>query len=255
MGKHRAPRRTSARRPALVGVLVVAVVAAAGASALALVRDKDPTPRDRIVALPEPTTTPSASSTPSPPPTPTEVPSAAPTPRAGPPKAGTLAVVPGSSARIGTGQLFRYLVEVESTLGADGAVFARAVEQTLADPRGWIGGGRWAFQRTDRGPVDFRVVLASPSTTDRLCLPLDTGGTQSCHQGDRAVLNANRWQFGAGTYGSDLAAYRQYLVNHEIGHALGYPHRGCPERGQIAPVMVQQTIGLGGCRANPWPYP
>ena len=252
MGKHRAPRRTSARRPALLAVLVVGVVAAAGASALALVRDQDPAARDRVLTAPEPTPTPSASSSPTPLPTPTEV---TPTPQAAPSRPATLDVVPGGSARVGTGQLFRYLVEVESSLGADGAAFARAVEQTLADPRGWTGGGRWAFQRTDRGPVDFRVVLASPDTTDRLCRPLDTGGTQSCHQGGRAVLNADRWQFGAGTYGRDLAAYRHYLVNHEVGHALGYHHRGCPEPGQISPVMVQQTIGLGGCRANPWPYP
>ena len=255
MGKHRAPRRASSRRPVLVAVVALAVLAAAGASAYALTRGDGDPGRDRLVAAaPRPTPSPSATAGPTVPATPTALPSATPGNQP-PPTAPRLDIVPGGSARVGTGRLFRYLVEVEAGLGADGAAFAAAVERTLADPRGWTGGGRWAFQRTDRAPVDFRVVLASPALTDRLCAPLSTGGTQSCHQKGRAVLNAARWQHGAGTYGRDVASYRLYLVNHEVGHALGYVHRGCPERGQVSPVMVQQTISLEGCRPNPWPYP
>ena len=67
------------------------------------------------------------------------------------------------------------------------------------------------------------------------------------------MLNAWRWQNGAETYGEDLEGYRQYLVNHETGHALGYGHLGCPEAGAPAPVMVQQTKTLLGCAPNPWP--
>ena len=67
------------------------------------------------------------------------------------------------------------------------------------------------------------------------------------------MLNAWRWANGAESYAGDLTNYRRYMVNHEFGHALGYGHRGCPSRGAPAPVMVQQTKGLGGCVANPWP--
>jgi hypothetical protein len=68
----------------------------------------------------------------------------------------------------------------------------------------------------------------------------------------RAVVNAMRWLAGAATY-QDLHAYRAYVINHEVGHGLGHPHRGCPAPGAPAPVMVQQTIGLQGCAPNPWP--
>ena len=74
----------------------------------------------------------------------------------------------------------------------------------------------------------------------------------SCQNGDRVVLNAKRWQLGAEAYGRDLVNYRRYLVNHEFGHYIGYGHVDCPGRGRPAPVMMQQTKGLDGCRKNPW---
>jgi hypothetical protein len=84
-------------------------------------------------------------------------------------------------------------------------------------------------------------------TTDRLCAPYLTRGEVSCQNGNRVVLNAKRWLLGADSYGSDLTNYRRYLVNHEFGHALGNHHVDCPGRGRLAPVMMQQTKGLGDC--------
>ncbi len=50
------------------------------------------------------------------------------------------------------------------------------------------------------------------------------------------------------------------MINHEDGHALGHLHAHQCLSGGIAPVMMQQTIGLKNttgtfCQANPWPYP
>ncbi len=168
---------------------------------------------------------------------------------------GRTAVVAGSGPVRGEGPLQRYTVEVEGGLGVDPAAFAAAVETTLADPHSWGAGGRLSFRRVEAGPVAFRVVLASPDTTDRLCRPLDTGGSYSCANEGRAVINARRWLRGADAYGGDLAGYRQYVVNHEVGHTLGHGHARCPASGAPAPVMVQQTKGLGGCAKNPWPFP
>ncbi len=168
---------------------------------------------------------------------------------------GRTAVVGGTGPRQGTGPLRRYTVAVEGGLGVDAVGFAGEVQATLADPRSYGAGGRASFQRVDGGPVAFRVVLASPDTTDRLCRPLDTGGTLSCGNGDRAVLNLRRWLTGATAYAGDLPRYRQYLVLHEVGHTLGHSHERCPGPGRLAPVMLQQTKGVGSCRPNPWPYP
>ena len=164
-------------------------------------------------------------------------------------------VVAGESVRRGTGPLRRFTVEVEGGLGVDPVGFARAVEATLSDARSWGAAGRSSFQRVASGPVAFRVVLASPDTTDRLCRPLRTGGTYSCANGERAVINSRRWLRGATSYARDPAGYRQYVVNHEVGHTLDHRHERCPGAGRPAPVMVQQTKGLGGCAKNAWPYP
>jgi hypothetical protein len=167
---------------------------------------------------------------------------------------GSFALAAGEGARLGSGSLLRYTVEVEGGLPYGAAGIAWMVDATLADPRSWIGGGEYAFQRTD-GDGDIRVLLASPATTDQLCAPLRTRGEVSCRNSDLVVINARRWAYGIEAYGDDLAAYRQYVVNHEMGHAIGLGHVGCPGAGQAAPVMLQQTYGMDGCTPNPWPYP
>ena len=165
-----------------------------------------------------------------------------------------VAVPEGSGGDVGASGP-RYLVEVEGGLGVDPDAFAREVDEVLSDPRGWSAGGYGTPVRVDAPPVDFRVALTSPDTTDRLCLPLDTAGIFSCEVGQRATLNARRWLQGADAYGDDVTTYRQYLVLHEVGHALGLGHVfGCDEQGR-ARTMQQQTKTLDGCAPNPWPFP
>lgn len=146
----------------------------------------------------------------------------------------------------------RYSIEVEKELPFDPNTFARTVQATLDDQRGWMGVRDIRFARVDTQP-ELRIMLATPTTADRLCLPLDTGGKYSCRNGELVVINAVRWSQGATTYGTDLRSYRQYVINHEVGHALGHGHQTCPRPGEQAPVMLQQTKTLDGCTANPWP--
>ncbi|WP_211489987.1 DUF3152 domain-containing protein, partial [Georgenia thermotolerans] len=172
--------------------------------------------------------------------------------------AGRASVVPGAAAAPPEGEDVRTVrVEVEDGLPVDGAAFAAYVMEVLNDPRGWGADGTLAFARTD-GAADVRVVLASPDLTDRLCYPLRTLGQVSCAIGGAAVLNVARWSEGAAPFtaaGGTVSGYRHYLVNHEVGHVLGHGHAACPAPGELAPVMVQQTLDLQGCRPNGWPAP
>lgn len=158
----------------------------------------------------------------------------------------------GPAAPDGSGREITYSVEVEGGLPYSANDVAGFVDDVLSDGRGWTSVTTEEFRRVATGSM-FRIRLATPGTTDQLCRPLDTGGRLSCRNGEMVVLNAWRWAHGAGAYGSDLVRYRTYLVNHEFGHALGNGHASCPGFGETSPVMSQQTKGLGGCRANPWP--
>lgn len=162
--------------------------------------------------------------------------------------ADTVGAVAGRS-----GELLRYRVAVEDGIrNVDVERFASEVAATLADRRGWTGDGRWRLQRVGRDDrADFTVLLTTPVTRGRLCGdPNDT--YTSCRNGDRVVINVARWVYGV-PHVADLSRYREYLLNHEVGHRLGRGHELCPRAGGPAPVMVQQTLGLHGCTPNPWP--
>jgi hypothetical protein len=157
-------------------------------------------------------------------------------------------------SRSSYGALIRYDVRVEDGLSIDPDKAAALIQGVLDDPRSWRGTRRWRFELTPVGrTATLHAYIVTPKTTDRLCAPYLTRGEVSCQNGNRVVLNAKRWLLGADSYGSDLTNYRRYLVNHEFGHALGKHHVDCPGPGRPAPVMMQQTKGLGACRKNPWP--
>ena len=147
---------------------------------------------------------------------------------------------------------FTYTVEVEQNLTFPRRSIARLVDETLTDPRSWSTDTR-PLVRVDTEPA-IRVLLATPETADALCAPLQTEGRLSCRNGANVVINTWRWVNGTPGY-TKLRDYRRYVINHEVGHALGNSHESCPSPGRLAPVMLQQSLGLDGCRPNPWPEP
>ncbi|ANZ39614.1 hypothetical protein BBK82_29780 [Lentzea guizhouensis] len=170
------------------------------------------------------------------------------------------------------------LVEVEqgAVLPQAHQPFAAAVDQALADPRGWTASGTVAFRRVDVAEPDVRIRLTATETARATCgfeLPYDT----SCYVGGVVYVSAPRWFRGAESFAGDLAGYRRYVINHEIGHFLGHRHEACPADGAPAPVMMQQTFSVSNdrlaevtagtpqglsvprdgstCVPNPWPHP
>ena len=168
---------------------------------------------------------------------------------------GEIVAVGGTAPASGPAPVRTFSVGVEKGLPIDAREFAARVSDVLASPRSWGGAGDFSVQRVASESASFRVVLASPQTTDAICAPLQTNGVFSCAEGTTAVLNYVRWMRGAAAYGEDLASYRVYMINHEVGHTLGHGHVVCPEAGAPAPIMMQQTKGVGACEPNPWPRP
>ncbi|MEW1829193.1 DUF3152 domain-containing protein [Streptomyces sp. NPDC088196] len=172
--------------------------------------------------------------------------------------------VPGVDKAPGKGRKYTYRVDVEQGLGLDGTLFAQAVQKTLNDKRSWAHNGARTFERIYSGKPDFVITLASPGTTATWCAKSGLDTTEdnvSCDSAatERVMINAYRWAQGSSTYGDKMYAYREMLINHEVGHRLGYGHVTCDKDGELAPVMQQQTKFLDHdgihCLANPWPYP
>ena len=168
---------------------------------------------------------------------------------------GTFVVVPGEIPAPGTGEIKTVRIQVERGLEVDAEKFATLVLATLNDPRSWGGDGSQTFARTESSDATLTVSLASPDLVDDLCAPLDTEGLWSCGVERHAVLNSMRWSEGSGIYGADRVSYREYLVNHEVGHVLGYKHVTCSGRNDLADVMVQQSGDALSCVPNGWPFP
>ena len=137
--------------------------------------------------------------------------------------------------------LIRYTTSVDSDVDYDPRQFAKEVAIYLADPEGW---------------AQLHTFVVGKGKTIRLCSSktLKTEGCKddslSCATlgGKEIWLNANRWMHGAAPSKLPLERYRQYMVSHEMGHSLGYDHVQCTSG--PAPVMMQQTLGIGKCSPN-----
>ncbi|GAA2619922.1 DUF3152 domain-containing protein [Paractinoplanes durhamensis] len=177
---------------------------------------------------------------------------------------GTFAYATTRGPVLGTqGKLRRFHVAVEQGSNEDLTAFASSVVSTLGNPQSWIGGGQVRLQMVPGAEkADFTVYLATRDTAGKMCL---NGGTNiringvpytSCRTTGKAIINLDRWRLSAKPYlyaKVPLATYRQYVVNHEVGHELGHRHEGCPKAGGPAPVMVQQTLTTRGCVPYAWP--
>ncbi|MEJ3746034.1 DUF3152 domain-containing protein [Actinomycetes bacterium KLBMP 9797] len=248
-------------------ILAAAGLTLTGLALPQLAGGTQPAPRPAALPTPSPsapapslTPSPSASPSPSSPPAPVTA-LAGLVPRAG---AGTFQTgVEGGPVFGRSGALHRYRVAVENGSGEDVRAFAAAVDAALGDPRSWIAGGR-RLQRVPNGaPHEFTVFLATPETALRMCaaggVNIRVGGRPytSCRTSGKVIINLERWRKSIPDYvtaGALLDTYRAYVVNHEVGHQLGHRHERCPGPGRPAPVMMQQTLGLNGCVAHPWPY-
>ena len=146
-----------------------------------------------------------------------------------------------------------FSLKIDSTLGLKVDCIGNLITSILNDTRGWVKVTEKEFQQVEGTEKEFEFFFASPEKTDELCYPLETNGIYSCRNEDQIIINFFRWVNGAIDFGSDLETYRLYLINHEVGHILGWGHVGCPKEGALAPVMMQQSKSTMGCRPFGWP--
>ena len=69
---------------------------------------------------------------------------------------------------------------------------------------------------------------------------------------NKIYINLNRWTKGSKASKLNLNNYRHYVINHEVGHILGFDHDK-PKKNRLCPVMVQQTLSIGEAKPNPFP--
>lgn len=264
-GRHRRkePRRGLSRLRALGALVLAAGTLGAGCLLWNLWHDTEkPASTEQSSALstgrpsgagpspsePSPAPSTSAPKPPPPPPTPTY-------PVHGP---RTYTWAEATSPRIGTqGRLLRYAVRLEDGTNLDIEDISEEIRDILADARGWTGQGVASFQQVEKPPYDMLVSLVSPDTTDALCAELNAGDTRgevNCGVAPHLVVNLKRWIELSPQYPGRTHDYRTLIINHEVGHVLGYGHRTCPGPGLPAPAMMQQFYGLKGCTANPYVY-
>lgn len=133
------------------------------------------------------------------------------------------------------------------------ASFSKEVNKILNDPRGWRSDGI-AFKEVKTGG-SMTIYLAHAKSVRSFSS--SCSAKWSCRVGRNVVINQDRWKHSTTTWkkakGTTLSGYRHMVVNHEVGHWLGRGHSSCKGKGKTAPIMMQQSKGLKGCKPNPWP--
>lgn len=156
--------------------------------------------------------------------------------------------------RVPVKKSFTYRIATRGHIVTSTKVFAQLSQETYENPSGWRSAG-YQFKRVATGG-DFTLVLADSASMTSFGPPCDS--TWSCRAGRNVVINQSRWLHASPAWnhaGLPLRLYRDMVVDHETGHWLGHPHKSCGGAGQLAPLMMQQSKGLNGCRFNPWPLP
>jgi len=134
------------------------------------------------------------------------------------------------------------------------------IQETFADKKGWRSLGHVCVAAppgTEMDEIGFEIRLCDDKFMDSKFPHVHLEGLSVCDMGatpKQIYLRRSNWDSVPPASGyKTLAAYRQYLVNHETGHAIELrDHEDCKGSGLPAPVMMQQTKGTGECYPYPW---
>jgi hypothetical protein len=140
----------------------------------------------------------------------------------------------------------RYSVVVDPDVEYSLKRFETEIAMYLADPNGW--GKFYEFEHVKR---NSQVIIHLSSPLGIRQIGCENPNLSCAEMGGKHLrVNAMRWTKGSVESKLPLDEYRQYVISHEMGHILGYDHTTCPGQGYPAPVMMQQTLGIGTCSPN-----
>ncbi len=167
---------------------------------------------------------------------------------------GITLIPPAWSSHGDPNRVYTYVVQERGDVQTDRERFAALAAETFDDPRGWSLGGSIRYERVaSDDDADFRLWIASPEEVEDWAPACSS--EYSCRVGDDVIINDDNWQNGPNGWPGTLHEYRHYLINHEVGHWLGFDDIDCPGAGEPGPVMMQQSISMDGCLSRIWPLP
>jgi|LakMenE18May11ns_1017448.scaffolds.fasta_scaffold9864659_2 hypothetical protein len=107
------------------------------------------------------------------------------------------------------------------------------------------GSNRREREREREREPDVHIRLSSEKTIKKECG--FEGLSCAVLGGHNIYLNETNWTNGSKKSGLSLQDYRKYVLTHEMCHILGYLHETCSGPNEKVSIMVQQTLGTGGC--------
>ena len=140
-------------------------------------------------------------------------------------------------------------------------LFNKKVKHVLKHKDGWEKiDGDVIFKFVDWNKISniksnnkISIRLSSNKTIGKIC-GFEKEKLSCCDMSTKECwINFYRWTHGAKPSGLPLTKYRNYMINHEVGHALGRLHATCPCDGCSAPIMMQHTISIDRCKPNDKP--
>lgn len=151
-----------------------------------------------------------------------------------------------------------YTIKFNKNLQINKNQAIKKIKSVLEDTRGWKSlGYNFIYidinnkNNNNKHPTDFVIYFTSSQYVKKIC----NDSRLSCANMENFEIyfNIDRWRYGSKLSKLKIDDYRTYVINHEVGHIIGRDHDKCKGRNFKVPVMVQQTLGIGNCKPNPWP--
>lgn len=146
---------------------------------------------------------------------------------------------------------YKYDIKIPPSLNLRESLIINKIIYTLNDPRGWVKFG-YSFDYTPNKIVDFIITIVPNKIIKKICK--FSGLSCADLLNNIVYLNLEKWKVGSSKSKLSLHEYRCYQILHECGHIIGKGHLKIKDfkSGTKAPIMIQQTLGIGDLKPNCW---